>query len=93
MKRGRGDLTKKHLQSVKWVYNKTKRLSKNQQLIINFLEIKPEMTTRELAELVLGKIVAYHSKEYSSFSRSLRSLERQGYVQRVQVKLKWRIKK
>jgi len=50
------------------------------------------MTTKELAETVLGKIVEYQSAEYSSISRSLRSLEKQGLIQRVQVKLKWRLK-
>ncbi len=69
-----------------------KHLSKNQKLILKYLELKPEMTTRELAEIVLGKIVEYKSKEYSSFARSLRGLERQGAVQRVQVKLRWRLK-
>ena len=67
-------------------------MSKNQQLILKFLELKPEMTTKEIAEIVFGKIVEYRSKEYSSISRSLGSLESQGLVQRVQVKLKWRLK-
>jgi DNA-binding MarR family transcriptional regulator len=67
-------------------------LSKNQQLILKFLELKPEMTTKEIAEIVFGKIVEYRSKEYSSISRSLRSLEQEGLIQRVQVKLKWRPK-
>jgi len=68
------------------------RLSKNQKLILKFLEVKPEMTTKEIAEMVFGKLVEYKTKEYSSISRSLKSLERQGLVQRVQVKLKWRLK-
>ena len=67
-------------------------MSKNQQLILKFLELKPEMTTKEIAEIIFGKIVEYRSKEYSSISRSLGSLESQGLVQRVQVKLKWRLK-
>ena len=67
-------------------------MSKNQQLILKFLELKPEMTTKEIAEIVFGKIVEYRSKEYSSISRSLRSLEQEGLIQRVQVKLKWRPK-
>jgi DNA-binding MarR family transcriptional regulator len=67
-------------------------LSKNQKLILQFLRVKPEMTTKELAEMVFGKPVEYKTNEYSSINRSLRSLERQGYVQRVQVKLRWRLK-
>jgi DNA-binding MarR family transcriptional regulator len=70
----------------------TARLSKNQKLIIKFLEVKPEMTTKEIAEMVFGKLVEYKTKEYSSISRSLKSLERQGLIQRVQVKLRWRLK-
>jgi DNA-binding MarR family transcriptional regulator len=70
----------------------TAHLSKNQKLILKFLEVKPEMTTKEIAEMVFGKLVEYKSKEYSSISRSLRSLERQGLIQRVQVKLRWRLK-
>jgi predicted transcriptional regulator len=50
------------------------------------------MTSKEIAETVFGRIVEYESKEYSSVSRSLRSLERQGLVKRVQVKLRWRVK-
>ena len=68
------------------------RLSKNQKLILEFLEVKPEMTTKEIAEMVFGKLVEFKTKEYTSISRSLRSLERQGLVQRVQVKLRWRTK-
>ncbi|UCF45324.1 MAG: MarR family transcriptional regulator [Candidatus Bathyarchaeota archaeon] len=68
------------------------RLSKNQKQILKFLEVKPGMTTKEIAELVFGKLVEYKTKEYSSTSRSLKSLERQGLIQRVQVKLRWRLK-
>ena len=68
------------------------RLSKNQKLILKYLEIKPQMTTKEIAEMVFGKLVEYKTKEYSSISRSLKSLERKGLVQRVQIKLRWRLK-
>jgi DNA-binding MarR family transcriptional regulator len=67
-------------------------LSENQKLILKFLEIKPEMTTKELAELVFGKPVDYISKEYSSIHRSLLSLERRGLIKRVQIKLRWKLK-
>jgi DNA-binding MarR family transcriptional regulator len=65
-------------------------LSKNQQKIMELLEIKPDMTTKEIAEMVFGKIVEYKSKEYSSAHRSLISMEKQGYIQRVHVQLRWR---
>ena len=65
-------------------------LSKNQNKIIELLKIKPDMTTREIAEMIFGRIVEYKSKEYVSVHRSLISLEKQGYVQRVQVQLRWR---
>jgi DNA-binding MarR family transcriptional regulator len=67
-------------------------LSKRQMLILIFLDVKPEMTAKELAEMVFKRPVEYKSKEYSTISRSLSSLERQGIVEKVQVKLKWRIK-
>jgi predicted transcriptional regulator len=54
--------------------------------------VEPEMTTKELAEMVYGKPVAYKTKEYSSISRSLNSLERRGLIKRVQVQLRWRLK-
>ncbi len=60
-------------------------LSKNQQKIMEILTIKPDMTTKEIAEMVFGKIVEYKSKEYSSVHRSLISMERQGYIQRVHI--------
>jgi len=65
-------------------------LSKNQKKILGMLEIKPDMTTKEIAEMIFGRIVEYKSKEYSSVYRSLVSIEKQGYIQRVQVQLRWR---
>jgi DNA-binding MarR family transcriptional regulator len=66
-------------------------LSKKQKKILELLQIKPDMTTKEIAELTLGKIVQYKSKDYASVHRSLISLERQGYIQRVHVQLRWRV--
>jgi Fe2+ or Zn2+ uptake regulation protein len=66
-------------------------LSKNQRKIMEFLQIKPDMTTKEIAELIFGRIVSYKSKEYASVHRSLISLERQGCIQRVHVELRWRL--
>jgi DNA-binding MarR family transcriptional regulator len=65
-------------------------LSKNQKKILDFIKIKPDMTTREIAELVFGKVVVYQSKEYASVHRSLVNLERKGYIERVQIQLRWR---
>ena len=48
------------------------------------------MTTKEIAEMVFGKIVNYQSQEYSSVHRSLISMEKQCYIQRVQIQLRWR---
>lgn len=48
------------------------------------------MTTKEIAEMVFGKLVECRTKEYSSINRSLRSLEREGMLQRVFVQLRWR---
>ena len=70
----------------------TAGLSKNQKLILQFLEVKPEMTTKELAELVFGKPVEYQTKEYSSVHRSLLSLERRRLIKRVQIQLRWKLK-
>jgi predicted transcriptional regulator len=67
-------------------------LSKNQKLVLQFLEVKPEMTTKELAEMVFDKPVEYKSKEYSSTYRSLLSLERRGLIKRVQIQLRWKLK-
>ena len=66
-------------------------ISKKQKKILELLQIKPDMTTKEIAELSLGRIVNYKSKDYASVHRSLASLERQGHIQRVHVKLRWRI--
>ena len=68
------------------------RLSKNQRKILEILAIKPEMTTKDIAEVVFGKLVEYKTKEYNSIHRSIVSLERQGLVQRVHVQLRWRLK-
>jgi len=65
-------------------------LSKNQKRILEILKIKPDMTTKEIAEMIFGRIVEYKSKEYASVHRSLFSLEKQGYIKRVQVQLRWR---
>lgn len=68
------------------------RLSKNQKLILEYLQMKPDMTTKEIAENVFGRLVDYRTKEYSSTMRSLVSLEKQGYIERVHVQLRWRRK-
>ena len=68
------------------------RLSKNQRKILEILEIKPEMTTKEIAEVVFGKLVGYKTKEYNSIHRSIVALEQKGLVQRVHVQLRWRRK-
>ena len=65
-------------------------LSKNQKKILGMLEIKPDMTTKEIAEMIFGRIVEYKTKEYTSVYRSLISIEKQGYIQRLQVQLRWR---
>jgi DNA-binding MarR family transcriptional regulator len=65
-------------------------LSDNQKRILELLSIKPDMTTKEIAEMIFGKIVEYKSQEYSSVHRSLISLERHGYIKRVQIQLRWR---
>jgi Fe2+ or Zn2+ uptake regulation protein len=65
-------------------------LSKNQKRILEILGIKPDMTTKEITEMIFGKIIEYKSKEYASVYRSLISLEKQGCIKRVQVQLRWR---
>jgi DNA-binding MarR family transcriptional regulator len=68
------------------------RLSKRQKKILEILEVKPEMTTKEIAEMIFGRLVQCRTKEYSTINRSLRSLEREGLIQRVFVQLRWRRK-
>ncbi len=48
------------------------------------------MTTKEIAEMIFGRLIECRTKEYSSINRSLRSLEKEGIVQRVFVQLRWR---
>jgi len=67
-------------------------ISKNQKKILEILEVKPEMTTKEIAEMIYGRIIECKTKEYSSVNRSLRSLEEQDLLQRVFVQLRWRRK-
>jgi DNA-binding MarR family transcriptional regulator len=69
------------------------RLSKNQKKILELLSYKPEMNTKEIAELLFLKSIKYKSKEFSSVHRSLTSLEKQNCIQRVQVQLRWRLAK
>jgi len=40
--------------------------------------------------MVFGRLVECRTKEYSSINRSLRSLEREGLLQRVFIQLRWR---
>lgn len=67
-------------------------LSKKQKKILEILDVKPEMTTREIAEMIHGRLIECKTKEYSSINRSLRSLEKQGLVQRVFIQLRWKRK-
>jgi DNA-binding MarR family transcriptional regulator len=71
-------------------FEKLGGLSKNQKKILELLAIKPEMTTKEIAELLFGKTVEYKSQEYASVHRSLISLEKQKCIQRVQIHFRWR---
>jgi DNA-binding MarR family transcriptional regulator len=64
-------------------------LSKNQKKILENLAVKPNMTTKDLAEMIYGKIVPYKTKEYASAYRSLISLEKKGLVKRVRAQLTW----
>jgi DNA-binding Lrp family transcriptional regulator len=65
-------------------------ISKHQRKILKILEVKPEMTTKEIAEVIFGRLIECRTKEYSSINRSLRSLEREDILQRVYVQLRWR---
>jgi DNA-binding MarR family transcriptional regulator len=67
-------------------------ISKRQKKILEILEVKPEMTTKEIAEMIYGRLVECRTTEYSSINRSLRSLEREGMIQRVFIQLRWRRK-
>ncbi len=69
-----------------------RHLSKNQRKILELLEVKPEMTTKELAEVIFGRLINYKTKEYNTIHRSIISLEKKGLVQRVHVQLRWRRK-
>jgi DNA-binding MarR family transcriptional regulator len=80
----------KTIEALKSVLQDLAGLSKNQKRILEMLKIKPDMATKEIAEMIFGKIVEYKSKEYASVHRSLISLEKQGYIKRVQVQLRWR---
>lgn len=66
-------------------------LSEHQKKILEMLNIKSDMTTKEITEMLFGRVVEYKSKEFASVYRSLNSLERQSYIQRVQVQLRWRV--
>ena len=66
-------------------------ISKNQKKILENLAVKPNMTTKDIAEMVYGKIVNYETKEFSSIYRSLITLEKHGIVQRVHVRLSWKL--
>jgi len=68
------------------------RLSKHQRKILELLTIKPEMTTKDIAETIYGKLINYKTKEYTSIHRSILKLEKQGLIQRVQIQLRWKIK-
>ncbi len=80
----------KTIEALKSVLQNLAGLSKNQKRILEMLKIKPDMATKEIAEMIFGKIIEYKSKEYTSVHRSLISLEKQGYIKRVQVQLRWR---
>jgi len=64
-------------------------LSKHQEKILGYLAVQPNMTTKDLAEMVFGKTVGYKTKEFSSIYRSLVSLEKKGLIKRIRVQLTW----
>ena len=83
------DLILARIQIIKDVIQNLAGLSKNQKKILEMLDIKPDMTTKEIAEMLFGKIVKYKSKEYTSVHRSLISLEKRKRIKRIQVQLRW----
>jgi DNA-binding MarR family transcriptional regulator len=85
------DLFTATIQAIKSGIRDLAGLSKNQKRILEMLKIKPDMTTKEIAEMIFGKIIEYKSKEYASVHRSLISLEKQGCIKRVQVQLRWQM--
>jgi hypothetical protein len=50
-------------------------LSKNQKKILEILDVKPEMTTKEIAEMIYGRICRMQDKKSTLVSRNLRSLK------------------
>jgi len=47
------------------------------------------MPTKDLAEMIYGRIVQYKTKEYASTYRSLITLEKHGLIKRVRTQLTW----
>jgi len=69
---------------------KRQRLSKNQRKILEILEKYPELTARDIAEILWARDIRYKTPEYSSVHRSLTTLYRKGLVEKVGGQLKWR---
>ena len=69
---------------------KRQRLSKNQRKILEILEKYPELTARDIAEILWARDIRYKTPEYSSVHRSLTTLYRRGLVEKVGGQLKWR---
>ncbi|MGB9960150.1 MAG: hypothetical protein ACPLKQ_06495 [Candidatus Bathyarchaeales archaeon] len=69
---------------------KRQRLSKNQRKILEILEKYPELTARDIAEILWARDIRYKTPEYSSVHRSLTTLYKKGLVEKVGGQLKWR---
>ena len=57
---------------------------------IEILIENPNLTTKEIAERLYNKSIAYGTKEYSSTSRTLRSLEKKRLVKSTPRELTWK---
>jgi DNA-binding MarR family transcriptional regulator len=65
-------------------------LSKNQLKILDILAKYEELTAKDVAEILWARDIRYKTAEYSSTTRSLRTLYKRGLVEKVGGQVKWR---
>lgn len=65
-------------------------VGKLERRILDILQMYPDLTARDIAEILWARNIRCKTAEYSSVHRSLRSLYKKGLVKKMGGQVKWR---
>ncbi len=69
---------------------KGNRIGRNEEKILKILEQYPELTAKDIADIIWARDIRYQTAEYTSVHRSLRTLYKKGLVDKVGGQIMWK---